>query len=838
MTTELGYNVAINFFGNYSRELDKVQRGTHSLDESLRKASVSGSGIIKYGSAWDRVEMGFGRVTGTVTGLFNRLMSVQNLLLGGGIAYGIANIGNKLYQTGLTMENNFASIKTALDSDVKTIEGLMWARKKAAETPFELPDVNQALLQMAKEGLTKTNDMREKVFTAIGDMAGAEGFDFGTGMYMFTKAGEGNWMQLSMRTGLRMSNMINLALQSNRTEEEKKKMIEYANVVKKAAKGTTEYKMALAEYLAIMYKGGMENRVKTVGGALSNVSDLMSIFTMEIVGYTQQADSFFHSIMLTVKDKFLGAFSKVIEVQKDINGNVTQQITLQDKLFESGRRIGGILKIMWSSVDSAVGGLTERLEVLILKMNAWLSDFQGNVAPMIIAFTIIKMRVKDFFNGFKEGFSSGFGFFWNILKGLAKTIIAIIGFIKRLTGGTEEADSKAKRLGKTVGLLIGSLVGLRILLPITNKMFMFAKSVKFATTALLNFINTNKMVEKVSTYAQIGTTYVAEGFSMLGTKLGLATRSLGKLRVAFLGLNTVLVSTPIGWIILIVAALVAGIILLVKHWDKVREHVSKVPDWIIMITTVMMPLIGAVMLLAKYWEQISTIVKNAFKTIKNYARGVWDWLVVKARNTRDSFVDTWNKTKEMLKPVKDFFTDMFKTAKKQMRDMWDALTERFPFIERILKAIGDMFRKYILEPIQKIKAYITDSFSKVFGGLFEKDALKTSFDDLAKQSQTWVNASGNFADRQARNKYLSDIKEGTVKGNTIGGTSVFDLLMANKDTYGQGTSNDRIVEALEKLNEKERGMVIDQITIKVDGKTFNADEFVKTLESLANKKGK
>ena len=383
------YGIAIDFVGDYLLEAPRATEMAHTLAEELGNVSeqaehsetafdAMAEATQKIGTEGEKGSTIFGKLTDRLGGLDGILQKIKTtaLIVGGVITTSLvaafATLSHIIISTGQEMEQVFASIKTSLGSEAKTIAELEWGREMATTTPFDLPEVNQALLQMAREGYTKDEYKKNKVFQAIGDMAGSEGFEFSAGMSMFSKAGEGNWEQLAERTGLRASRMENMAMESNRTDEEKTKMIEYAKVVNTATKGTMEYKMALAEYLAIMYKGGMENKLNTFGGALSNVTDLFENFKMEMVGYSQVEGSLFNAMTATIKDKVLKPFSSIVDAQVKMEDGSTKFVGRQEMANQ-------LLQKQIPLTNEALDGRTGLLNI------ASQMDAQGNLELQRIA---------------------------------------------------------------------------------------------------------------------------------------------------------------------------------------------------------------------------------------------------------------------------------------------------------------------------------------------------------------------------------------------------------------------------------------------------------------------
>jgi hypothetical protein len=108
--------------------------------------------------------------------------------------------------------------------------------------------------------------------------------------------------------------------------------------------------------------------------------------------------------------------------------------------------------------------------------------------------------------------------------------------------------------------------------------------------------------------------------------------------------NAVAAMNPYVLIALAVIALIAGIVLLIVYWDKVKAAIRDNP-WIAVIA-VMFGVIGVIILVIAYWDEIKLAVLKAanfvsiqmqrvggfFIGVKNLAGMVWDWIVATVEN--------------------------------------------------------------------------------------------------------------------------------------------------------------------------------------------------------------
>lgn len=90
-------------------------------------------------------------------------------------------------------------------------------------------------------------------------------------------------------------------------------------------------------------------------------------------------------------------------------------------------------------------------------------------------------------------------------------------------------------------------------------------------------------------------------------------------------LNAVMAMNPIGLIIIAIAALIAAIILMVKHWDVVKEKIMIVWDWLSRMldnpfftaaATIMAPWLAIPAMIIKHWEPIKTFFLGLWEIIK------------------------------------------------------------------------------------------------------------------------------------------------------------------------------------------------------------------------------
>jgi TP901 family phage tail tape measure protein len=107
--------------------------------------------------------------------------------------------------------------------------------------------------------------------------------------------------------------------------------------------------------------------------------------------------------------------------------------------------------------------------------------------------------------------------------------------------------------------------------------------------------------------------------------------------------NMALLGNPITWIVLLIAAVIVGIIMLVKHWDKVTGAFkiawnwikgsfsklgdffmtawNKVKSYIPYVLAIFLPIIGIPLLIVKHWDQIVAFLTAIWARVKTAVLG-------------------------------------------------------------------------------------------------------------------------------------------------------------------------------------------------------------------------
>jgi hypothetical protein len=169
----------------------------------------------------------------------------------------------------------------------------------------------------------------------------------------------------------------------------------------------------------------------------------------------------------------------------------------------------------------------------------------------------------------------------------------------------------------------------------------------------------------------------------LGVSIGLVAAGLAGYKAILpiitaktLAFNVVLKANPIGLVIVAIAALIAGIVLLIANFDEVREVAQRVIDWF-----------------KNNWQSIVAFVLNPFA-------GIFKYLYDNFEGFRD-FVDG------IIENVVNFFT----VAGDKIRDVWSKILSWFT--NKILDPLKDGFKN----TFNSVIGFVEGMANKVINGI-------------------------------------------------------------------------------------------------------------------------
>lgn len=158
----------------------------------------------------------------------------------------------------------------------------------------------------------------------------------------------------------------------------------------------------------------------------------------------------------------------------------------------------------------------------------------------------------------------------------------------------------------------------------------------------------------------------------------------------FAGIMAVLTS-PITLVVLAIGALIAVILLCIKHWEEIKETAVKVWEMI-----------------KEVWNKVATWFNDkVVKPVKEFFVGMWNGLINGAQNA-------WNGIKNIFSSVATFFKNIFGNA-------WNGVKNIFSSGGRIFSGIKDgifnAFRSVVNTLIAGINKVVSIPFNAINGAL-------------------------------------------------------------------------------------------------------------------------
>lgn len=390
-----------------------------------------------------------------------------------------------------------------------------------------------------------------------------------------------------------------------------------------------------------------------------------------------------------VQAAFKGLKERATATLKDIGEPlVGPLIKGAESLGRAFEAVAPYLKQISAAAAPLVDGFFAKVEEFAGKIGPKLPGMFANAIPVVEGFVSLFAQVGKaiarFFGG--SGLLDG-----DKLKGIFTDMGAAIGgFLDRI-----------RKVGKFLEPFVSQLTsGLRPVVEAVVKGF-------------------DKLLEKLQPVSD----WFKEHPSILkavGTAIGIVVVALGAFSAIMAVVNAVMLLSPLTWIIIGIVALIAAIILAVKHWDKIKAAMSALWTWI-------KDVFGA------GWDWLKDKVVAAVDGIKAGAAAAWDNVKQKAGDLVDWFTGLPGRIKKaignMAKLLLEKGKDVLRGLANGAKWVWDHTLLGFIINRRqaIVRAIGNVGRLLF----QKGK--------DVLGGL--KDGAVWVWDHTVKP---WLNIGGKI----------------------------------------------------------------------------------------------
>lgn len=213
-------------------------------------------------------------------------------------------------------------------------------------------------------------------------------------------------------------------------------------------------------------------------------------------------------------------------------------------------------------------------------------------------------------------------------------------------------------------------------------------------------------------------------------------------------LNVVMSANPIGAVVIGIAALVAAGVVLVKHWDTVKEKFLDVWDWM-----QEQPVFTFLVLQITLWIKAGEYLMNNWEEIKDKFIEVWDWM-----QDHPALMALVTPVFALIKAGK-FLIENWEAVKKTFLEVWGEI-EKLPFIKQAIQRIKNLIAagQWLIENIDTIgtrfkKAWNSISFH--FHGVI--DGIQLAYKETILEMIKGIERVGKLIPKVA--KGLSNLRK-------------------------------------------------------------------------------
>lgn len=479
----------------------------------------------------------------------------------------------------------------------------------------------------------------------------------------------------------------------------------------------------IKEYLVQMFNIGGEIAT-LVGNFTSSIAGIFTVFRSD------SAKQITADIIGIFSSSFMGVTKLGSKFVRDLIQVITKPIT--DNAGQIKKRIQGLLDELHPKFDS--------LKKLIDKLWDGLNTAYDTVAkPVFAAFTEAISAVVGWLTKTQEDFDILIGtvtaFFgaWEILK-LSEFIINAGGVVAALTSMTAGFTANITAIAAHTAALITNKLETAAIVGMYAKDFVVnlaqgtaalaKQAVQFTintaakiadTTAqaaqtaaaelwcavndsvILHLIKqapqviANTAAKIADTAAQIAMTAATVAWNAVCAIATTVTTALGA-AIAFL-------TSPIGFVIIAITALITAGVLLYQHWDEVKKFAAE--TWEAIKKTINNAIDAVKVFISSTLELIKTAWETKWNQIKAFASNLWN--AIKALAT------------SIFEAIRDKLSEIWDSVKRTIEEKWNAIKDWF---EDIWKKIKEVFKPdAMIEVGKSIMNKLWDGLKSVWGSI-------------------------------------------------------------------------------------------------------------------------
>lgn len=191
------------------------------------------------------------------------------------------------------------------------------------------------------------------------------------------------------------------------------------------------------------------------------------------------------------------------------------------------------------------------------------------------------------------------------------------------------------------------------------------------------------------------------------------TLILAGVAIAMLAVNA---ANPVSWILLVIAAITALSVLIIKKWNNIKKIASTIGEWF--YTTIIEPIVSFV---TNLWDDIVKLFETAINWIKDNWQGLLLFIINPVAGVFKLLYDNCegfrNIVDNVVSSVKDFFSGLWNNMKNGATDAWNG-------IKSVFSSVASFFKNIFTNAWTAVKN-VFSSGGKIFTGI--KEGIFNSF---------------------------------------------------------------------------------------------------------------
>ena len=221
-------------------------------------------------------------------------------------------------------------------------------------------------------------------------------------------------------------------------------------------------------------------------------------------------------------------------------------------------------------------------------------------------------------------------------------------------------------------------------------------------------------------------------------------------------LNAAMTANPIGLVVAGIAALVAGIVLVVKNWDTITAALQWTWDWLKsnwpkLVAILTGPFGVAVLLIVKNWDKIKDVAEACFDAIRRVINQAIGWIGDLIGTIAGPFQGAWRAVANVAESIFGTIRGAIQTTISKVSEIigWvrDTLAGAWESVRGVAEGAMRGIQTAIGWPLEKAKElyrYVSGSLENVWDGV--SDAASSAFRAILSPIQSVINKIESLID--------------------------------------------------------------------------------------------